>query len=155
MPLLDFKLLLWIKQMLKSVSEKHLAQCLTSAFLWDLWLALLTHSVEKWAIELFEFEGKTSQILPLWFCFACGGLDNLSYHSGGPGNRNTSFHIPWRSLAVLPMVLISLCTWKSSLSSRALDLQPSTSSVLPLRLQAVFCNSWISTKFSLCPAESL
>lgn len=51
MPLLDFKLLLWIKQMLKSISEKRFAQCLTSASLWELWLSLLTHSVEKWAIE--------------------------------------------------------------------------------------------------------
>lgn len=67
MPLLDFKLLLWIKQMLKSISEKRFAQCLTSASLWELWLSLLTHSVEKWAIELFEFEGKMSQILPVWF----------------------------------------------------------------------------------------
>lgn len=67
MPLLDFKLLLWIKQMLKSISEKRFAQCLTSASLWELWLSLLTHSVEKWTIEWFEFEGKMSHILPVWF----------------------------------------------------------------------------------------
>lgn len=42
MLLLDFKLLLWIKRALKPGSENHLAQCLTSAFLGNQWLAPLT-----------------------------------------------------------------------------------------------------------------
>lgn len=100
MLLLDFKLLLWIKHPLKPVSENHLAQCLTSTFLRDLWLAPLTQSVEKCAIEWFGFEGKMSHMLPLWFSFTWGGLDNLSYLSGGPVDHKTSFHISWRSLTI-------------------------------------------------------
>lgn len=41
-----------------------------------------------------------SHMLPLWFFFTWGGLDNLSYLSGGPVNHKTTFHISWRTLTI-------------------------------------------------------
>lgn len=158
MPLLDFKLLLWIKHALKPVSESHLAQGLTSAFLGDLWLAPLTHWAEKCAIEWFGVEGKMSLMLPLWFSFTWEGLDNLLYFSSGPVDHRTSFHIPWRSFTICARYGPKVPMYLQELSFQQGSPPPAYSQFfftnLPFRLQAVLCNLWISTKFSLCPADT-
>lgn len=158
MLLLDFKLLLWIKHALKPGSENHLAECLPSAFLGNQWLAPLTHSAEKCAVEWFGLERKLSHVLPLWFSFAWEGLGNVSYLSVCPMDHKASFHIPWRSVPMCaasspkaPVYLEELPSQQSS-PSPAYFLLFFTS--LPSRLQAVLCNSWIRTKFSVCPAET-